>query len=240
MPSVQHRHSTIESLTTLLLKSLPIMTDDSQRLSLSIYHLLAKGLAVSIKQVTEHSGLPSDYIRRELRRIPNTAYNDNTADGNKKDGDQNKSIVSFLGLTINKTDHLLTINHNKLYTWCAWDGFFITELLQSTGVLTSQCPISNESVTLTISGTGIEEADLENACLSMRMPIAEAMHNNLRFHFCDYVKLFSSTQAGQEWCAANEGAFLLSIEQTWQLAQKVNRLRYSEKNWLNQEGNFRL
>lgn len=229
MCSLRQDNSIIESVKTLLVKSLPVMTNDSQRLSLSIYQLLGKGLAVSIAQLSTHSGLSCDYITRELRRIANTDSCENKQDNNKKHDNQTNSLVSFLGLTLNKTDHLFTVNNNDLYTWCAWDGLFITQLLESRVRLTSQCPVSNEIVVITVSKSGVDDTDMQDVCMSMLMPTDAAMQKNLRGHFCEYVKFFRSVKAGQQWCDANEGTFLLSIEQAWQLALQVNQARYSGK-----------
>src|SRR3546814_13428068 len=44
-------------------------------------------------------------------------------------------IRGFMGLTVSRTAHQMTVNGRRLWTWCAYDTLFLPTLLGETGAI---------------------------------------------------------------------------------------------------------
>src|SRR3546814_7191085 len=85
----------------------------------------------------------------------------------RSEGDE---IRGFMGLTVSRTAHQMTVNGRRLWTWCAYDTLFLPTLLGETGEIETRDPETERVIRLTVSPTGIEAAEPAGAMASIVAP----------------------------------------------------------------------
>ena len=103
------------------------LTPELQRVSLELYHLLAKGQPVAMEQLAQTVSMTSDKVADILSRWSGVYYN--AAGG----------VIGYWGLALSKTPHCIEVNGRRLYTWCAGDSLFIPGPLGTTTHVESTC-----------------------------------------------------------------------------------------------------
>ena len=134
-------------------------------------------------------------------------------------------IVSFCGLAIPQTPHSFCVDWRQLHTWCAWDAFFIPELIGRKAEVESQPPGGGGPIRLVVDPDGIRDVVPEGAVISLRRP-TEAFDETVITSFCHFVHFFGSPDAGAEWVAEHPGTFVVSVGEAHELGRIVNRKRF--------------
>lgn len=62
--------------------------------------------------------------------------------------------------------------------------------------------------------------------MSFIVPGASGMRENLITNFCHYVHFFISPEAARKWASENEGTFIMSLDDAFDLGQDKNKLQY--------------
>jgi hypothetical protein len=82
--------------------------------------------------------------------------------------DDNGNIIGILGLSQDaRWAHGLTVNGMALRTWCAWDQFFLAQVLNQTVLGESRCPVSDREIKITISPGGVRSCEPSTAVVSI-------------------------------------------------------------------------
>jgi hypothetical protein len=130
---------------------------DMSRLLSNIWREIAKGKPVTQKRVASIvkrlgvSAAESDQLLRKMA---------------ERDDDDN--IIGILGLSQDdRWAHRLTVNGIELRTWCAWDQFFIAQVLGQTIKGESESPLSKQTVNITISPSGVESCSPAGTVVSI-------------------------------------------------------------------------
>ncbi len=206
----------LNKLATLFVDTFPQLSVDDQQLTLKLYQLLAEGKPVSRDRLAQALGRSTDTVIHTLSQWPGIFY------------DESERIVAFLGLSVNKTQHQLTVNGRTVYTWCAWDTLFIPELLNATVDISSTCGATGEGVRLTVSPSGIQAVEPGDVVVSFLIPDENELRENVTASFCHFVYFFRSREDGEAWVSEHDGTFLLSLEEAFTVGQKMNAARYNE------------
>lgn len=188
-----------------------------QKVSKQIYRLLATGQPVPLESIaseTDFSREDVQVFRAMLRRWPGVFY------------DSANRIVGYWGLTLKKMSHRFEVNGQALYTWCAWDTLFIPQILQSTSRVESTCPVTGKMIRLTVAPDRIEKRPPEDISMSFIVPGASGIRENLITNFCHYLHFFISPESAGKWSSENEGTFIMSLDDAFNLGQEKNKLQY--------------
>ncbi len=208
-PGLAEVSATVNSL-------LPQLDEKEQRTSVELYRLLAKGEPVSAHRLASAVHLATkeieDYLDRDLGVFR----------------DDEKRIIGFWGLSLSKTRHRFEVDGRTLYTWCAWDTLFIPEILQKTARVESACPVTGETIRLTVAPNGIEQVEPVGAVMSVVLPERAKMEENVVRHFCHYVYFFASQKAASRWVSENKGTFFVSMDDAFALARKKNTAQFQD------------
>jgi alkylmercury lyase len=137
-------------------------------------------------------------------------------------------VVAFGGLSLTKTTHRFEVGGRQLYTWCAWDTLFLPELLGRAARVISECPTSRKPVELTVTPAGVERVAPAGAVLSMRAPSDCCDDDDLIARFCRHVHFFASRQAAEQWLTGRDDAFVLTIDQGFELGRIANRTNFPD------------
>jgi len=206
---------TVEVLSDRLLGVFPALDPDDQRLSLALYRQLAEGAPVALPALAAGLAMPRKEVARRLAAWPGLSY-----DGERR-------VIGYWGLTIRPTTHRLHVDGRELYAWCAWDTLFLPALLGRTAEVSSVCRGSGESVRLTVNSRKVDSAAPEGLAVSFLVPDADAVRTDVITGFCHYVHFFSSADAARPWLAQHSEAFVLSLDEAYEIGRRSTRARYS-------------
>jgi len=199
----------INELQQLFIQAFPELDASGQQQATKLYELLAKGQPVPVAQLAEEISLTEDETAQLLHSWTGVSFNDE------------KLINGFWGVSTDETGHRFHIGEQTLYTWCAWDLLFMPHLFHQTVEAETSCPITRQSIRLTISEKGIEETQPEAPLITFIKPDLEALKANVTHSFCQYIFFTASEEAGKEWKETQKDGFLISLDQGFELGQKI-------------------
>ncbi len=203
---------TTDGVAESLSHSMAALEGDERRLALTIYRLLAEGEPVRPGKLAEVGELDPAVVDEALEQWPEIFR------------DEQGRVVSFWGLAQPEMPHRFEVNGTRLYAWCAWDTLFLPALIQKTARVSSQCPMTGETISLTVAPDGVEALSPEGAVVSMLVPVDDFDADVIR-SFCHHVHFFATPEAGEQWVADREGAFLLTVDEAFRLGELWNRHR---------------
>ena len=105
-------------------------------------------------------------------------------------------------------------------------GIRTTRPDQKAAHVESSCPVTGETIRLTVSPSEVESFEPVSTVVSFLIPEAAKAKENIVTNFCHYVHFFSSREAGARWTSAHEGTFLLTVEEAFDLGHRMNQARY--------------
>ncbi|MGH8680280.1 MAG: alkylmercury lyase MerB [Burkholderiales bacterium] len=204
----------VEVLSDRLLNVFPALDADDQRLSLALYRRLAEGSPVALSALAVELAMAGEEVERRLAAWPEVYY-----DGERR-------VIGYWGLTIRPMTHRLRVDGRELFAWCAWDTLFLPALLGRTAEVSSVCRGSGDPVRLSVSPREVESAEPEGIAVSFLVPDADAVRADVIASFCHYVHFFASADAAQPWLAQHPAAFLLSLDEAYEVGRLRTRARY--------------
>jgi len=205
----------LDKLSDFFVSTFPQMNRDEQMLARAIYQQLALSDPLSLERLAVITSQAVHTIQETLEKWGGIFYND--------DGE----IIGFWGIATSEMRHRMQFNGKTSYAWCAWDTLFIPELVGAAAQVTSICATTDKTISLTVTPQGILSTQ-PDIWLSFLLPDEKAIEENVTTSFCHFVHFFSSKTAGETWTAQNEGTFLLSLDDAFNIGKKVNAARYTD------------
>lgn len=196
---------------------MPRLTRDERAVALEIYKGLAADGTISVAALGERTGLDPIRVEATLAPWPGV-YRDEQHD-----------ITGFWGLTAEPVSkHVLRINGQTRYAWCAWDTLFLSSLLDQPMQVSSACPQTGESIELHVAPNSVEQVRPDSAVLSMILPGMEAYHRDLIANFCHFIHFFKDEVAARQWMANHPGTGVITIQEGLDLGRMRNEWRFGE------------
>ncbi len=205
---------TVSEATEQLLRVLPALDEDGQQLSLALYRRLAEGSPVALQELAAELPMPRAEVEERVASWPGVYY------------DPERRVIGYWGLTIRPMTHRLRVDGRELYAWCAWDTLFLPALLRATAEVSSVCRASGAPVRLTVSAREVESAEPERIAVSFLIRDAEAVRVDVIANLCHYIHFFGSAEAAKPWLAQHPEAFLLTLDEAFEVGRRRNRARY--------------
>lgn len=137
----------------------PVAIHNHMLVTDTMVKMLAEGLPVSAPLVTDRLAIPVENIKAAFEKVRKGGY----------EFDEDGSLVGA-ALTLNPTRHHLKFDGKTLYAWCALDTLFLPGLLGRTAEVTSTCPQTGETISLTLTPTGITTFHPSGTVLSIAVP----------------------------------------------------------------------
>lgn len=207
------RTALVERLSRSVAEGMLELDPEDARLVLHIYRLLAMGEPVKPLEIAAKSGIDRDLVERRLMEWPGVFI-------------QGGSVVGFWGLAIPEMSHRFELDGKTLFTWCAYDALFLPELIGRSAKVRSKDPVSSEEITLTVHRDRVEDPNPGETVMLFLDPDITRFDENVILNFCNYVHFFKSKESGSKWVAENPGTFLLSLDDSFQLARRANRAKF--------------
>ena len=188
-------------------------TPEVSRLTVRLWREVARGNPVSpqrVEQIASALDLEQQTAHEVLDKMC------------ERDGDGN--VVGIAGLSQHQHPHRFTVNGIQLATWCAWDSLFLPVMLQQTALVSSSCPVTGETIRLTITPEGVTSYRPESAAISIVIPqpTTKGLESveEIWTTFCHQIHFFASPQAAQEWVASRaQEIAILTIEEAFELGR---------------------
>jgi len=192
----------------------PQLTTREQSISLQLYRMLADGAPVAPENLAKSLDMAGDTVKGILEKWPGVFYDD---DGR---------VQGYWGLAIPKMGHRFEVDGKTLWAWCAWDTLFMPELIGKSAKVESTCPVTKETIRLTVTPGRIENAKPKNIAVTFLLPDASSDIENIRDGFCRFVYFFSSGDAADGWIAEHPETFRLSVNEAFELGKIKNKIQY--------------
>jgi len=197
---------------------LPENGADVQRMSVAIYRLLAQGAPVSRAALAAHLAASPPEVADTLAGFPPSTI----------EWDESGRIVGFVGLGLTPTEHRFETGGHVLHTWCAFDAFFLPEILDASARLTTRCPATGVEIHVVLTSAGLAEATPPEPVMSMITPDAAACCDDLRGAFCRHVNLFRDSDAFSAWAQRGGDVGCVPLPEAVALARRRNAARYGD------------
>ncbi len=191
----------------------PNLSTIEQRIAVGLYRLLTEGEPVSPDRVAQHLDLSTNLVREVFDSWPAVYFDDE------------KNVVGFWGLALQEMPHRFKVNGRQLYTWCAWDSLFIPELLGKTAEVESTCPISGDTISLTVNPKRVKNSSPDGAVISFLSPTT-SFDMNVIASFCHYVLFFNSEESGNQWIANHKDTVLLTLDEAHEIGRVTNEATF--------------
>jgi len=149
---------------------LPLSADE-QRLAGEIYRALLAGEAPTVDDLASRLHFDPHGVHTTLSEWPGVYV------------DKHQRIHGFWGLSRAEMPHRITVNGHTVYAWCAFDPLFIPPVVGETGAVESTCPVTGETIRLTVGPDGIRDLSPAGAVISMLAP-TRRFDANVRVTFC--------------------------------------------------------
>lgn len=205
----------VDDLVTAVSELFPRLTPNEQRISVALYRMLAEGRPVAREALAARIGRPFAEVDAVLRGWYGVFY------------DAAEEIIGYWGLTLSEGKHRVRVNGRTLYTWCAWDTLFIPQILGAGAEVESTCPVTGNTVRLTVGSQGVDAASPDTV-VSFVTPEQAKIKENVVRHFCCYIHFFSSAKAAEEWLSKYPGTRLLALDEAWALGREKNAMQYGD------------
>jgi hypothetical protein len=209
-----------DDLLQALTAAFPPLSPLEAKLGRLLYHELLKGKPVYRERLATVSWLPTKDVVTALsaERLANLLLYD-----------ARQRIVGFAGLSIDETPFAMDVGTQTLYTWCAWDGLSLPEMIDRTVVLRTTCPQTKRPIQLTVRPDLVESVDPPETVLSFVVPNASVCQRGVdesRREFCDRVSFFATAEAAEQGTAREADGFVWALEDAFRLARAFNAARF--------------
>ena len=212
----------LNSIFAPLSAAMPELSLAEQRIAMALYRELMRGEPVRPEQLAAALDLATREVVDALE-MPALRW--------LVFYDDERRVIGFGGLAVVEMPHRFRIRGRTLYTWCAWDGLFLPEILGEVAEIESTCPQTKQPIRLTVGPDGVRAVEPQETVVSFLYPDPREFEQTTTETikgFCHYVYFLSSPEAGERWTAQHEGTFVLSLDEAVALAGMNNAARFDK------------
>ena len=179
---------------------------DTTGICRQVLRLLANGHPVAVEEIAVALQLSNNDVSSVLRQFPDVQYDD-------------KGRITGKGLTLTPTPHRFFVNGHELFTWCALDALMYPTILEQSARIESPCMVTGAPVRLTVTPDQVKHIAPIDAVVSVVVPKHREVCCNVRNAFCSHVNFFSSPQTASTWLIGRPNAFVLSVNEAYQVGR---------------------
>jgi alkylmercury lyase len=169
---------------------------------------LADGRSATIGELAAAAGRDPDETAAILRSVPDVEW----------DADDR---VTGLGMTLNPTPHHVEVDGHLVYAWCAADALGMLPAIGRTVRISSDCPETRRTVTVTAGPEGVRDVQPPEAVVSA---VISGDPDDIRGTLCEMGHFFTSAEAASGWATEHPDGVLLSVPDASHYALSLMRL----------------
>lgn len=181
---------------------------DSARFQLTMTRLLAQGKPVSVQQLAKELDAPAEFVSTAFQQL---------RQGGCEFNDRGELIGAALTLT--PTRHQFRVENVQMYAWCALDTLFLPAYIGKPAYVTSRCPVTGESISLTVTPKSVEAVAPPGTVLSILT--AENCTSGIEGTFCGQIHFFASRDAARRWVDERSDFAILTVAEAFRLARVI-------------------
>ena len=125
--------------------------------------------------------------------------------------------------------HKIKIDNKILYGWCAWDTLFIPQVLNKSATVISKDHLTNQELIIKIDQDGSIVESVEGIQVSMLIADEKSITEDVVNSFCHYIHFFRNEENAHKWAEANEGTFIINLDEAIVLSQLKNRSQFKNE-----------
>lgn len=174
----------------------------------ALLSVLAEGRAASMAELSALTGHPAHQIPAWFPEDEGAEWG---ADGR----------LVGQGMSLNPTPHRVEVDGHALYAWCAADALGMMPAIGRSVAISSRCPATGQTVTVTASPEGVQEVHPADAVVSV---VVVGSPDDPRGTMCNFGHFFASAGAASEWLDRHPDGTLLSVPDAFQYALRTMQL----------------
>lgn len=179
------------------------------RLQLASIRVLGSGRPVAAADLAASTGLAVEAVSGVFEQMGRM--------GAELDEDGN--LVGNV-LTLVPTPLRFRVGDRALYAWCALDTLFLPAYLGQTAVVESDCPVSGESIRLTVRPDGVESYDPAGTVVSIIDPAKTSCATvGPESEMCSQMRFFARREAAETWLEDHPGVVILEVAEAYRVAR---------------------
>ncbi len=182
----------------------------SVRFQVQAIRALAEGHPVSAQRLGADLGLPVEQVAAIIGQLGSAGV----------EVDEEGCLVGVV-LTLNPTPHRFRVKGKDLYAWCALDTLFLPAYLEETAQVESTCPVTGETIRLTITPMGVAEYNPASTVVSLVDPskVSCCSTRGPQSAVCSQMHFFRSREAAETWQIDHPGVVICTVEEAYRVAQ---------------------
>ncbi len=128
------------------------------------------GFAVLVRGIAERGAVSSEELASEIGVEPSQAKEFFARFGAMGAQLDEQGRVVGAALTTRKTPHRIAVGGKQLFAWCSLDTLLIPGLLGKEGEVESRCPVSGDTVRVSVAPDGVADFNPAETVLSIVLP----------------------------------------------------------------------
>jgi alkylmercury lyase len=122
-------------------------------------------------------------------------------------------------LSLNPTQHQISMDNQHLYAWCAYDAMYTPGVVGEPAQIVSVDPLTGGTIRISITPDRVETVRPESAVVSVVDPGGD-MSAGPESTRCTHMLFFESRESAEQWMQNRTGVSILTIEEVFELAKK--------------------
>ncbi len=191
----------------------PQQSERVKRFQRLVLQRLAEGEPVTVDYVAQMLPAPHDLVESTFADLKRMGA----------EFDEDGRLVGYV-LTLNPTSHRFRVGGRELYAWCALDTLILPAMVEQVATVESTCPVTGESIHLTVTPQGVESYSPAGAALSLVLD--DHCTVGPQGTFCGRIFFFRSHEVAAQWASEQEDVGVFSVDD----ADRIARAVYIEPN----------
>lgn len=173
---------------------------------------LAESRPASVAELAAAAGQDPDEVAALLHAMPDVEWD---AEGR----------VTGAGMTLNHTPHQVEADGHRLYAWCAPDALGMLPAIGRTVRISSACPATGQTITVTAGPDGVRDVHPAAAVVSA---IITGDPDDIRGSECSLGNFFASQEAASGWAGETSDGVVLTVPDAFHYALSVMRMQLAD------------
>lgn len=173
---------------------------------------LAEGRPATVAELAAAAGQDAGEVAALLHAVPGVEWD---AEGR----------VTGAGMTLNHTPHQVEVDGHRLYAWCAPDALGMLPAIGRTVRISSACPATGQTITVTADPGGVRDVQPPAAVVSA---LITGDPDDVRGSECSLGNFFASPEAASGWAGEHPDGVVLTVPDAFHYARAVMRLQLAD------------
>jgi alkylmercury lyase len=122
-------------------------------------------------------------------------------------------------LSLNPTDHRISMDGKQLYAWCAYDAIYAPGVVGQTAHIDSKDPVTGEPITMTITPDGVADVRPEGSVISV-VGAKTDPRGGPDSPRCSQMLFFGSRETAYQWLQGRSDISILTFEEVFEIARQ--------------------